>query len=64
MNLPELLKLVKRVTTKGLICLKGGDLTDEITAAIAQRTQVKDISQYFGEVFFQTKKVVYTKMNN
>lgn len=64
MNLPDLLKLVKRVTTKGLICLKGGDLTDEITAAIAQRTQVKDISQYFGEVFFQTKKVVYTKMNN
>ena len=62
MNLPDLLKLVKRVTSKGLICLKGGDLADEITPAIAKHTKVKDISHFFGEEFFVTKKVVYTKI--
>lgn len=62
MNLPDLLKLVKRVTKTGLICLKGGDLTEEMTPAIARSTVTRDISQYFSEDFFETKKVVYTKI--
>ena len=62
MNLPDLLKLVKRVTKTGLICLKGGDLTEEMTPAIARSTVTIDISQYFSEEFFETKKVVYTKI--
>lgn len=62
MNLPDLLKLVKRVTTKGLICLKGGDLDAEMTPAIAKITTIKDIKDYFEEEFFETKKVVYTEM--
>lgn len=62
MNLPDLLKLVKRVTTKGLICLKGGDLEAEMTPAIAKITTIKDIKDYFEEEFFETKKVVYTEM--
>lgn len=62
MNLPDLLKLVKRVTTKGLICLKGGDLEAEMTPAIAKNTTIKDIKDYFEEEFFETKKVVYTEM--
>lgn len=62
MNLPDLLKLVKRVTKTGLICLKGGDLTEEMTPAIARSTVTRDISQYFSEEFFETKKVVYTKI--
>lgn len=60
MNLPDLLKLVKRVTTTGLICLKGGDLEEEMTPAIAKNTVIKSIPDYFGEEFFETKKVVYT----
>jgi len=62
MNLPDLLKLVKRVSTKGLICLKGGDLYAEMTPAIAKITTIKDIKDYFDEEFFETKKVVYTEM--
>jgi len=62
MNLPDLLKLVKRVTTKGLICLKGGDLETEMTPAIAKITTIKDIKDYFNEEFFETKKIVYTEM--
>lgn len=62
MNLPDLFKLVKRVSTNGLICLKGGDLDAEMTPAIAKVTVIKDISDYFSEDFFETKKVVYTKI--
>lgn len=60
MALPELLKLVKRVSTKGLICLKGGDLEEELKPAIARGSIVKDIKEYFDEDFFDTKKVVFT----
>lgn len=64
MNLPDLLKLVKRVTRNGLICLKGGDLEEEMTPAIARNTVIKDIKDYFDEEFFETKKVVYTVIPN
>lgn len=64
MNLPDLLKLVRRVTVKGLICLKGGDLAEELKPAICKGTITKDISSYFAEEFFETKKVLYTKMSN
>jgi len=63
MNLPDLLKLVKRITTKGLICLKGGNLEDELKPSIAKGTVVKDIKEYFEEYFFETKKVVFTPFN-
>lgn len=63
MNLPDLLKLVKKVTAKSLICLKGGDLDQEITPSIKKNTNVVDISTYFQEEFFETKKVVCTKIS-
>ena len=63
MNLPDLLKLVKKVTAKSLICLKGGDLDQEITPSIKKNTDVVDISTYFQEEFFVTKKVVCTKIS-
>lgn len=63
MNLPDLLKLVKKVTAKSLICLKGGDLDQEITPSIKKNTDVVDISSYFQEEFFETKKVVCTKIS-
>ena len=62
MNLPDLLKLVRRVSKQGLICLKGGDLAEELTPAIKKDTIIKDINEYFEEEFFETKKVVYTKL--
>ena len=40
----------------GIIYLKGGDLTDEM---INIKHQKVNISDYFDEVFFETKKIVY-----
>lgn len=41
----------------GVICLKGGDLNDELR--IPYQTKVIDISNYFKEEFFETKKIVH-----
>lgn len=60
MPLPDLLKLVKRCTTSGLITLKGGDLAEELKPAICRGTEVRPISMWFEEEFFDTKMVTYT----
>ena len=41
----------------GILYLKGGDLTEEL--ASFERAVVTDISKYFEESFFETKKIVY-----
>lgn len=43
----------------GIICLKGGDLAEEL-ALTGRRWQVWEISHLFDEEFFATKKIVYT----
>ncbi|EDP71501.1 glucose-inhibited division protein B [Flavobacteriales bacterium ALC-1] len=63
--MPEFTKWVKGKIAKkqqnemknGILYLKGGDLTDELK----QYTNVKAflLSDYFGEDFFETKKVIY-----
>ncbi|MBR5068738.1 MAG: 16S rRNA (guanine(527)-N(7))-methyltransferase RsmG [Bacteroidales bacterium] len=60
MTLPDLIKLVRRCTSKALITLKGGDLTDELKPRQCQGTVVVPISTYFDEEFFATKNVTYT----
>jgi len=49
----------KQVTSlkNGLIYLKGGDLQEELTSIGS--AQVIDISQFFKEDFFRTKKIIY-----
>jgi 16S rRNA (guanine527-N7)-methyltransferase len=42
----------------GILYLKGGDLDDEL-AELKRSHQVTELSDYFREEFFQTKKVVY-----
>ncbi len=42
----------------GLVCLKGGDLRDEIDAT-PKATMEIEISDFFSEDFFRTKKIVY-----
>ncbi|WP_020597138.1 16S rRNA (guanine(527)-N(7))-methyltransferase RsmG [Spirosoma panaciterrae] len=42
----------------GVLYLKGGDLTEEL-AEIPDRYRVYDLSDYFKEPFFETKKVIY-----
>lgn len=42
----------------GLICLKGGDLKEELKT-VKRTAQVFEISSFFKEDFFETKKLVY-----
>ena len=44
----------------GILYLKGGDLTEELKATKMPWTEY-NISDFFEEDFFETKKVVYTK---
>lgn len=45
----------------GLICLKGGDLEEEL-AEFGKKTKVIELYTYFEEPFFETKKLVYVPM--
>ncbi len=66
MPLPDMVKLVRRLISpsnhnavpNGLLCLKGGELEHEI-ARYRNRVIVDDISNYFAEDYFATKKIVY-----
>ena len=60
MNLPDLLKLVKRCTERGLICLKGGDLADELKPAICRGTKLEPVTRWLNDPYFEEKYVVYT----
>lgn len=42
----------------GMLLLKGGDLTEELSAA-GRKSEVFEISEWFSEPFFETKKVVF-----
>ncbi len=69
MGLDDLVKLAKRNISReshnaypnGLICLKGGDLSSESTKVKAEIMEY-DLSVYFGEPFFETKKLVYVPL--
>lgn len=66
MDINELVPLVRRLVKKqcinaipnGLICLKGGNLESELHKMKSQ-AMVENLSSYFNEEFFATKKVVY-----
>jgi 16S rRNA (guanine527-N7)-methyltransferase len=45
----------------GLLLLKGGELTEEITE-LGKKVKVSDLTSYFAEDFFETKKLVYVPM--
>lgn len=69
MNAQDLVKLVRKnvhhehqnALPNGLICLKGGDVADEL-APFAKCSEVWDLSTYFTEEFFETKKVTYIQL--
>lgn len=67
MKLSDLLKLVRKniktnpqlnSISNGLLCLKGGDLNEELRF-IRKEAEVWNLSDYFEEPFFETKKLVY-----
>jgi 16S rRNA (guanine527-N7)-methyltransferase len=45
----------------GFLCLKGGDLSDELSKY--KNAQVLPLKEYFGEAFFETKKLVYCPLD-
>lgn len=69
MAMPKFIPLAKGKIRKGqqnslrngIIALKGGDLTEEL-AEIKKTVQLFNISDWFSEPFFETKKIVYIKM--
>ncbi len=69
MELPQLAALAKKHIKKecinsipnGLICLKGGDLQNELKPFGANSIET-NLSTYFDEEFFETKKVVYVSL--
>jgi 16S rRNA (guanine527-N7)-methyltransferase len=46
----------------GILYLKGGDLTEEMKP-VKEKFKIHPIPDFFKEEFFETKKVVYVKMN-
>lgn len=50
----------KNKLLNGLLCLKGGDINDEIKQS-GLKCKVMPIKRHFSEPFFETKLVVYTK---
>lgn len=69
MPLPDLIKIIKKNISKeqqnampnGLICLKGGDLQAEL-APFRRNAIVDDITTFFDEEFFKTKKIIYVPL--
>lgn len=66
MRLDELVPLVRKNISRtqrnsipnGLICLKGGDLTDELHKTPGD-PYTEPLSTYFTEPFFETKQIIY-----
>jgi 16S rRNA (guanine527-N7)-methyltransferase len=66
-KLPEFANLVRKNITKnqkndlpnGILYLKGGDFDDELKNLKGFKSNVINLSQYFEEEFFQTKKLVH-----
>lgn len=69
MNASDLVKLIRKNVSKeqrnalpnGLICLKGGDMTEEI-APFRNHSEIWDLKSYFDDEFFDTKKVMYIQL--
>lgn len=69
MRTDELVRLVrknvmgngKNSLPNGLICLKGGEMGDELKN-FKRTSEVVNLSTYFKEEFFETKKIVYVQL--
>lgn len=57
MPLPDLMRIARKNMRKALICLKGGDLTEELRP-FKNTANTVSISQYFDEEWFVGKNIV------
>jgi 16S rRNA (guanine527-N7)-methyltransferase len=51
-------KKFNNIDNAGLICLKGGDLKNELNG-FENRVKIFDISNFFDEDFFSSKKIIF-----
>lgn len=66
MPMPDMVKLVRRFISpacsnaipNGLLCLKGGELGNEL-APFKKEVLIDNVSSYFKEEFFKSKKIIY-----
>lgn len=69
MPLSDLIKIIRKNIShdqrnplpNGLICLKGGELENEVKE-FKKYVEIEDLSSYFNEDFFITKKIVYVPL--
>lgn len=69
MPLPDLMKIIGKNIRKeqqnalpnGLICLKGGELQQEVQP-FKHKVTLWNLNEFFEEEFFETKKIVYVPM--
>lgn len=69
MNASDLVKFIRKNISKeqrnalpnGLICLKGGDMTEEV-APFKNHSEIWELKSYFDDEFFDTKKVMYIQL--
>jgi 16S rRNA (guanine527-N7)-methyltransferase len=54
----QIVKTQRNAIPNGIICLKGGDLSEELNP-FKGRTEVVPLSDYFKEDFFETKQLVF-----
>lgn len=63
-NFPNFYKqtkhLLKKTERSGIIYLKGGDFDEEV-AIFRNKIEIFNISNFFEENFFETKKIIYLK---
>ena len=66
-SLPEFIKWTKNKINSnsvndiknGILYLKGGDIKDELKSIKKFRKRIYDLSDYYSESFFETKKIVH-----
>lgn len=58
---PQISRTHLNALPNGLICLKGGDLKEELKP-VQDPTEVHALSDYFNEEFFQEKKLIYVSL--
>ena len=59
----QYLNVNKHKIDNGIIALKGGDLTSEL-ASWGNRKTLVNLSDYFEEEFFETKKIIHVAVKN
>jgi len=47
--------------SNGLLCLKGGELDEELASVKKKQTKLFNLSDYFEEEYFSTKKIIYVE---